>query len=73
MKLKILLLIAAIAVIGGSIVILLVQAHRQRVKFAPPQDPWPVVMGNYNKTFKLNTAPPLWPEAKGATNGSATN
>ena len=68
MKLKILLLVAGMAVVGGSITILVVQSH-QNVKTALPVDQLPSALSNYSKTFKLNASPPLWPGAKGATNG----
>jgi hypothetical protein len=74
MKLKILLLVAAIAVTGGSVTVLLVQSsqHRQKI-ISPEYQQLPTAMSNYSKTFKLNTSPPIWQESKGATNGHSAN
>lgn len=71
MKLKILLLVAGIAVAGSSVTILVVQSHQQHAKSVPPEEQLPTAMSNYSKTFKLNTSPPLWPDGqpKGNTNG----
>lgn len=68
MKLKILLLGAVMAVVGSSVTVLVIQSH-QPAKAGPPNDQLPTALSNYSKTFKLNTSPPLWPGAKGATNG----
>jgi hypothetical protein len=46
---------------------LVVRPRAPRLKFAPEQQ-WQEAISNYSKTFTLNTNPPLWPEAKGATN-----
>ena len=72
MKLKILLLIAGVAVIGGSVTVLVVQSHSRPLKFSPPESQLPAAISNYSKTFKLNTSPPIWaqPQKQGATNGS---
>ena len=58
MKLKILLLIAGIAMVGGSITVLVVQSNARKLKFQPPpESQLPTAISNYNKTFKLNTSP----------------
>lgn len=70
MKLKILLLVAGVAVIGGSITVLVMQSNTRKVKFQPvPESQLPAAMSNYHKTFKLNTSPPIWAQP-GITNGS---
>ena len=58
---------------GGSITVLVVQANARKVKFQPPpESQLPTAISNYNRTFKLNTSPPIWaqPQKQGATNGS---
>jgi hypothetical protein len=73
MKLKILLLVAGVAVIGSSVTVLVIQSNSRKVKFqAVPENQLPAVISNYSKTFKLNTSPPIWaqPQKQGATNGS---
>ena len=72
MKLKILLLVAGMSVIGSSIFVLVIQSHSRQLKFSPPESQLPTALSNYSKTFKLNTSPPIWaqPQKQGATNGS---
>jgi hypothetical protein len=73
MKLKILLLVAGVAVIGGSVTVLVIQSHARKVKFqSPTESQLPAAISNYHKTFKLNTTPPIWaqPQKQGNTNGS---
>ena len=72
MKLKLLLLVAGIAAIGGSVTVLVIQSHSRPLKFPPPESELPAAISNYSKTFKLNTSPPIWtqPQKQGATNGS---
>jgi hypothetical protein len=70
MKLKILLLIAGVAVIGSSITVLVIQSHSRQLKFPPPESQLPTAISNFNKTFKLNTSPPIWGQT---TNGNRTH
>ena len=71
MKLKILLLVAGVAVIGSSVTVLVIQSRPHQLKFPPPESQLPTAISNYNRTFKLNTSPPIWGQPqKGATNGS---
>jgi hypothetical protein len=72
MKLKSLLLVAGVAIIGGSVTVLVIQSHSRQLKFSPPESQLPAAISNYSKTFKLNTSPPIWaqPQKQGATNGS---
>jgi hypothetical protein len=67
MKLKFLLLAAILLIIGSTITILLQPNPRRQAQ--PSQ--WPTAISNYNQTFKLNTRPPLWPASQknGGTNG----
>jgi hypothetical protein len=69
MKLKILLLVAGVAVIGGSVTVLVIQSHSRPLKFPPPESELPTAISNYSKTFKLNTSPPIWTQP---TNGNPT-
>jgi hypothetical protein len=76
MKLKLLLLIAGVAMVGSTISVLVILSHPRQVKFSPPSESQlPTAMSNYSKTFKLNTSPPIWaqPPKQGATNGSTAN
>lgn len=71
MKLKIILLIAGIAVIGSTIVVIL-NPHRQpQPRFQAIERDWPTAVSNYSNTFKLNTKPPIWPRP--ANGRSPTN
>jgi hypothetical protein len=75
MKLKILLFIAGVAMVGGSITVLVIQTNARKVKLQPtPKNQLPTAISNYSKTFKLNTSPPIWgqPQKQGVTNGSTT-
>ena len=69
MKLKILLLIAVIAMVGGSVTVLVIQSHPRQLKFPPLENQLPTAISNYSKTFKLNTSPPIWTQP---TNGNPT-
>jgi hypothetical protein len=70
MKLKILLLVAGVSVIGSSIFVLVIQSHSRQLKLSPPENQLPTAISNYNKTFKLNTSPPIWGQI---TNGNPTH
>lgn len=70
MKLKILLLVAGASVIGSSIFVLVIHSRSHQMKFAPPESQLPTAISNYNKTFKLNTSPPIWGQT---TNGNPTH
>lgn len=74
MKIKLLLLIALIAVVGGSITVLVRDSKARKGRQTPPSQ-LPTALSNYNQTFKLNTNPPLWPEPQksGGTNGRTGN
>jgi hypothetical protein len=70
MKLKIILLLAGAAVIGGSVTVLVIQSRPRPMTFAPPDNQLPTAISNYSKTFKLNTSPPIWGQP---TNGTSTH
>ncbi|MCI0539078.1 MAG: hypothetical protein L0Z50_28050 [Verrucomicrobiales bacterium] len=79
MKLKLILIIAGIALAGITVTIVVIQskegakrreAERQNVESA---DRLQSTLSNYNQTFKLNTAPPLWPDATTNRRSPATN
>jgi hypothetical protein len=67
MKLKILLLVAGVAMVGSSVTILVIQSNSRKVRFPPPGNQLPAAISNYNKTFKLKTPPPIWAQS---TNGN---
>jgi hypothetical protein len=70
MKLKILLFIAGVAMVGSTITVLVVQANARKLKIQqPPESQLPTAISNYTKTFKLNTSPPIWTQP---TNGNTT-
>jgi len=73
LKISILLLIAGITGASISVVVIQSNARRQQQFHAVQENQLPTAMSNYSKTFKLNTSPPIWPNAKGATNGGPTN
>lgn len=70
MKLKILLLVAGMAIVGSSITVMVMQANARKLKFPPPESQLPTAISNYSKTFKLNTSPPIWAQP---THGNSTN
>jgi len=70
MKLKILLLVAGVAVIGSSVTVLVIQSRPRQLKSSPPENQLPAAISNYSKTFKLNTSPPIWGQS---TNGKPTH
>jgi hypothetical protein len=70
MKLKLLLLVAGTSVVGSTIFVLVIQSHSRQLKLSSPESQLPTAISNYNKTFKLNTSPPIWGQN---TNGHSTN
>ncbi|MGA9453592.1 MAG: hypothetical protein WBW41_19870 [Verrucomicrobiia bacterium] len=71
MKLKILLLIAVIAMAGSTVTVLMVQSNARKMKTQPAaESQLPTAISNYSKTFKLNTSPPIWTQS---TNGNKTH
>ena len=70
MKLKILLLVAGVAVIGSNVTVLVIQSRPHQLKFPPTESQLPAAISNYSKTFKLNTSPPIWAQP---TNGNPTH
>ena len=66
MKLKILLLIVGVAIVGSSITVIVMQPRSQQLPSAS-ENQLPTVISNYGKTFKLKTSPPIWGQA---TNGN---
>jgi hypothetical protein len=74
MKIKLLLSIALIAIVSGSVIVLLVDSNARKERKTPASQ-LPTALSNYNQTFKLNTNPSLWPEPQksGGTNGRSRN
>ena len=68
MKLKIKLLIGVLVVSAATVVILIRQPSRHRV-----ENELPTVMSNYQKTFKLDTSPAIFPDGKSTNLSSKTN
>jgi hypothetical protein len=69
MKLKIILLVAVVAAVGGGITVIVRQSH-SRQSLPTVESQLPTVISNYHKTFKLKTSPPIWGEP---TSGVTTN
>ncbi len=67
MKLKIILLVAAVFITGSTITIIVMQ--RQKLS-SPPESQLPTAISNYSKTFKLKTSPPIWGQP---TNGNTNH
>jgi len=67
-KLKIKLLIGVLVVSAATVVILIRQPSRHRV-----ENELPTVMSNYQKTFKLDTSPAIFPDGKSTNLSSKTN
>ncbi len=72
MKLKISILLLIAGITGASIAVVLIQSKARRQE-QNQESQLPTAISNYSKTFKLNTSPPIWRDAKGVTNGSSTN
>jgi hypothetical protein len=69
MKLKIIMVIAGIALVSSSVLIIVNQSpHPRLLKFAPEESELPTAISNYSKTFKLNTNQPLWTTPANARN-----
>ena len=74
MKLKISILLLIAGITGASVTVVVIQSNARKQQLrAVQENQLPTAMSNYNKTFKLNTSPPIWPSAKGITNGNSTN
>ncbi|HEY3856441.1 MAG TPA: hypothetical protein VGO67_18815 [Verrucomicrobiae bacterium] len=68
MKLKIKLLIGVLVFIAATVVVLIRQPSRHSV-----ENELPTVTSNYQKTFKLDTSPAIFPDGKSTNLSSKTN
>jgi hypothetical protein len=68
MKLKITLLLGLITVIAATAIVLVRHPSRGSVENELPQ-----AMSNYQKTFKLDTSPAIFPDGKPTNLSSKTN
>lgn len=59
MKLKIKLLIGVLVIVSATVIVLIRQQSRHNV-----ENELPTVMSNYQKTFKLDTSPAIFPDGK---------
>ena len=59
MKPKIKILIGVLVVIAATVIVLIRQPSRHSV-----ENDLPTVMSNYQKTFKLDTSPAIFPDGK---------
>jgi hypothetical protein len=67
-KLKIKLLIGVLVFIAATVVVLIRQPSRHSV-----ENELPTVTSNYQKTFKLDTSPAIFPDGKSTNLSSKTN
>ncbi len=68
MKLKIKLLVGLIVVIAATAIVLIRQQSRRSV-----ENELPTVMSNYQKTFKLDTSPAIFPDGRTTNSPNVTN
>ena len=68
MKLKIKLLIGVLVVTAATVIVLIRQPSRHSV-----ENELPTVMSNYQKTFKLDTSPAIFPDGKSTNLSRKTN
>jgi hypothetical protein len=67
-KLKIKLLIGVLVVTAATVIVLIRQPSRHSV-----ENELPTVMSNYQKTFKLDTSPAIFPDGKSTNLSRKTN
>jgi hypothetical protein len=60
MKVKYVIFAVALAMIGCSVMAILVQSRQTCKESVSPEEQLPAAISNYSKTFKLNTNPPIW-------------
>ena len=60
MKLKFIMLVLALVMVGTTVMVILKQPRQSPAKVFPTEEQLPTVLSNYSKTFKLNTNPPIW-------------
>jgi hypothetical protein len=68
MKLKIILLIGLILIIAATAIVMVHRQSRGSMEGELPQ-----VMSNYQKTFKLDTSPAIFPDGRTTTSSNHTN
>ena len=68
MKRKITILVSVLVVIAATVIVLIRQQSRQSV-----ENELPNTMSNYQKTFKLDTSPAIFPDGQSTNPSSKTN
>lgn len=69
MKTKLILIIVVVLVLGGATVVVVVRKPASPIpKPGSFESELPIAMSNYQKTFKLDTSAPHFPDGKPATN-----
>jgi hypothetical protein len=66
MKLKVILITVAVAVIASSVLVVLLQSRERadrRRQVEESHERVSAATSNYIQTFKLNTNPPIWPNS----------
>lgn len=70
MKLKILLFIAGVAMVGGSITVLVIQTNARKVKLQPtPKNQLPTAISNYSGVVPPHAEAPAYFAVTGTPNG----
>ena len=67
MKLKLILILVAVAVIGSSVVVAFFQSRERlerRRQIEESHERISTATSNYVETFKLNTNSPIWPDSQ---------
>lgn len=67
MKTELILIIVAVLLLGGASVVILIR-EPARPKPRSFESELPTAMSNYQKTFKLDTSKPHFPDGKPTTN-----
>lgn len=68
MKRKITILVSVLVVIAATVIVLVREQSRHSV-----ENELPNAMSNYQKTFKLDTSPAIFPDGKSTNLSSKTN
>jgi len=67
-KRKITILVSVLVFIAATVIVLIRQQSRHSV-----ENELPAVMSNYQRTFKLDTSPAIFPDGKSTNLSSKTN
>ena len=68
MKLKLTLVIGILIAVAATVIVMIRQQSRRSI-----ENELPTAMSNYQKTFKLDTSPAIFPDGKATNLSSKTN